>query len=760
MAAAWMMGNGNGSARSNARESVAWVAAIYHPSKRNMASLVVDTGAVANVASDVFDVLAFGNAVLGLADEFPIVGEIVGLLKTVYDKAQKSTKNKTNCEKIAARCKEIVDALDGVKRLKKESWERLKMEMKNMLDLVDKYSSRGKIVRMFHADSFEEDFKKNNAAINDALGIVTLNLAVDNQTRIAEMERREKLFKGLKAVLDPPNFAGEIKDAVARFTEGTREWAFNDFDEWVESKSESRVLVLSGDAGIGKTGIMSKLVDSKRDSIVAYHFCRHDDSDKCAPGRVLCSIAFQLAQRFPKYHEQLEEMGLTPEKLGQLNVTSLFQKLLREPLAAGDINPTGRRQVVLIDALDECDIKGKNDLLRCIRDHFHELPKWLLFFVTTRPEVGIMKYLAKFHPHELKADGEKNMTDIRLSLRKLLQNRLPDDEGTLEEGIDMLAKKSQGKYIYLRYAMERVNPQDVVTLKELEEFPDGIENFYAVQFERLQKDTNEAIPWEAIWDTIRVILVACEPLHVAALDILVPSLAASGQRRKVVDAISLIFPVRGERVYVFHKSIKDWLVKEARADEDFYVDTNSAHKGMGTICYDILKAGLDSAASSSEFCDQKSMGETYALKYGVTHLCQDHDLASKARELIFCFDWLLQRALLGPVHELVSDASRVKAAMGQRKSPERAFELLYSALRMVQAGIAEDPWQLAGQLVARLEGYADPSKERFYVEEVEMFMETVRAWDDYEWYRPMGQTYDAAGGACVQTLNTTRTPIS
>ena len=142
------------------------------------------------------------------------------------------------------RCKEIVDALDGVKRLKKESWERLKTEMKNMLDLVDKYSSRGKIVRMFHADSFEEDFKENNAAINDALGMVTLNLAVDNQTRIAEMERREKLFKGLKAVLDPPNFAGEIKDAVARFTEGTREWAFNDFDEWVESKSEFDINII------------------------------------------------------------------------------------------------------------------------------------------------------------------------------------------------------------------------------------------------------------------------------------------------------------------------------------------------------------------------------------------------------------------------------------------------------------------------------------------------------------------------------------
>ena len=64
--------------------------------------------------------------------------------------------------------------------------------------------------------------------------------------------------------------------------------------------------------------------------------------------------------------------------------------------------------------MDECDHNGKNDLLDCIRDHFLELPEWLGFFLTTRPEVNIMKKLGKFHPDELIADSEKNMKDIQL----------------------------------------------------------------------------------------------------------------------------------------------------------------------------------------------------------------------------------------------------------------------------------------------------------------------------------------------------------
>ena len=155
------------------------------------------------------------------------------------------------------------------------------------------------------------------------------------------LQNQEKMMKSLnistslKAILDPLNFDLEIDSAVERFYEGTREWAFADFDIWVENQSQSRVFVLSGDAGMGKTGIMSKLVRSRSDTVLAHHFCRHDDSRKRDPKHVLCSIAYQIALRIPAYRTALEGMGLKREELyGQdMNATALFHKILGQPLA-------------------------------------------------------------------------------------------------------------------------------------------------------------------------------------------------------------------------------------------------------------------------------------------------------------------------------------------------------------------------------------------------------------------------------------------
>ena len=73
----------------------------------------------------------------------------------------------------------------------------------------------------------------------------------------------------LRTVLEPLNFDLEIDGAVERFHDGTREWAFANFDEWSQNQAQSRVYVLSGDAGMGKTGIMSKLARFRTDTILA-----------------------------------------------------------------------------------------------------------------------------------------------------------------------------------------------------------------------------------------------------------------------------------------------------------------------------------------------------------------------------------------------------------------------------------------------------------------------------------------------------------
>ena len=131
-----------------------------------------------------------------------------------------------------------------------------------------------------------------------------------------------------------------------------------------------------------------------------------------------------------------------------------------------------------------------------------------------------------------------------------------------------------------------------------------------------------------------------------------------------MEQLSSLFPTRDNKLYVYHKTVKDWLVDAQREDELYYVDVDKVHTAMGRKCQELWRT------------------MEYALKHVVTHLCAG-GLSKHARDLMFVFDWLLARATLGPPHALVQDGNRVG-----RGHKDRAFELLHSALRLMQPGLA------------------------------------------------------------------------
>ncbi len=468
--------------------------------------------------------------------------------------------------------------------------------------------------------------------LNEQDLILELNELKKRLTKVEETqekmaETQDKILKqidittSLKIILDPLDFNLEIDGAVERFHNGTREWAFQDFDNWVEKILMSRIFVLSGGAGMGKTGIMSMLVRTRNDkSVIAHHFCRHDDSRKRDPKHVLCSIAYQLAEKIPEYQQKLEELGLTSATLSKLNVTGLFDKILRAPLA--DVKRPDEfksRQIILIDALDECDHNGKNDLLDCIRDHFLELPEWLGFFLTTRPEINIMKQLSKFHPEELIANSEKNMKDIQLYIGDALKQCIVTAE--IEEGVEILSKKSNGVFIYARYAVEKLNMQsDHISLEELKEFPDGITGFYDIQFRRLFGSNYENVLNNSVmWRIVEVVMAVEEPIHVEALDYLIQ--CKPNERKVAVAKLSLLFPIRDRKLHVFHKSVKDWLVDLDRKEEICYVDVDDEiHEKIGLQCHELLNESL-TYNDKKKIKMEKAL--VYSLKHCVTHMCHN-----------------------------------------------------------------------------------------------------------------------------------------
>eukprot|EP00505_MAST-04D_sp_SCG-Rhode-Island_P005213 Stramenopile-MAST_4_protein_5213 len=317
------------------------------------------------------------------------------------------------------------------------------------------------------------------------------------------------------------------------------------------------------------------------------------------------------------------------------------------------------------------------------------------------------------------------MADVTCYIRDHLKGRLP--EAMLDAGTAVLVEKSKGIFIYARYAVERLQPH--VTVDELREFPDGITDFYDEQFERLLR-ADDISSASAKWRIIEAVITACEPLHIDHLDALVG--CTTIERKQAVAKLSLLFPIRGRRLHVFHKSVKDWLVDAQRKDEMCYVDVDKVHATMGRKCQELWPT------------------MEYRLKHGVAHLCAG-GLSTLARDLMFVFEWLLARAILGPPHALVLDGHRVRVS---QRHKDRAFALLHSALRLMQSGLMTNPLQIAGQLVGRLLGYEDATT-RFHEAEIETLLTTVRAWpgpDGRGWFCPLSLTYLPAGSPCQQTL--------
>ena len=68
----------------------------------------------------------------------------------------------------------------------------------------------------------------------------------------------------------------------------------HDLNTVTNQDKKSRIRIFAAGAGVGKTGIMSKLVSTLK-NILAYFFCRHDDSLKRDPKRLIMNIALQIS---------------------------------------------------------------------------------------------------------------------------------------------------------------------------------------------------------------------------------------------------------------------------------------------------------------------------------------------------------------------------------------------------------------------------------------------------------------------------------
>ncbi len=358
-----------------------------------------------------------------------------------------------------------------------------------------------------------------------------------------------------------------------------REWLTKAVEDWCLTENrDSRLFWIMGAPGVGKSAFAAQLAHFGRDTIIAAQFCEWDKPDHRNAQRVVRSIAFQLAARLPDYRKLLLQL---PEinSLDAKTESELFDYLLADPLST--VIDGGRaRYLILIDALDEAVIDGRNPLVEMLAQNTNRLPDWLGLIITSRPEKNVTGPLQGLNPYILDTSTETNREDIRHYLRKQLSNKLTTNAN---ERIEHILEKSEGVFLYVERVCEDIE-KGLLSLNDINNFPKGLGGifwqFFQRQFpdqERFKKENRPAL---------RAILAARAPLP---LDILQKLFDWQDEElRDLTHALGSLFPVtqlnNNDTIRPYHKSIIDWLNDENAAGA-YYISINEGHQLLAKFGY-------------------------------------------------------------------------------------------------------------------------------------------------------------------------------
>ena len=443
--------------------------------------------------------------------------------------------------------------------------------------------------------------------------------------QVKDKDRRDEVFRNLSK----SEFRGDIEYYVQRFQEGTREWVFDRVQKWLDDRSsQNRVMVISGNAGMGKSVIAAVICKRMQEAgrLSGSHFCQYNNVRYCKPQLMIQSLACHLSHALPEYKQALVEQlsrNLGTD-LNNMGVEELFALLFKEPLSA--VGDPGRNMLMVIDGLDESEYQGRNELLDVIANQFCKLPIWIRFLVTTRPALNIAEKLKHLKPLKLKSNSAENIEDVRVfCLKKLQRVVMVENVG---EVIEQLVLKSEGLMLYAHFLILAIteNPSIFHEGDLVGNSPPGISAVYYSYFKRLERELIKElnIREEHFLNLLSAITASREPLPVGFVSkVLVPGTDSPLTKRKVLRAlgsVSALLPIREGCLHVIHKSVKDWLTDiSCYGEHEFIMNENEGHRLLADQCIEELESLKLEGVDNHQFGTSKR----YALYHGAHHMLHE-----------------------------------------------------------------------------------------------------------------------------------------
>ena len=408
---------------------------------------------------------------------------------------------------------------------------------------------------------------------------------------VSRIEGEETRFASeadaLRRVLLPSDFDGKFAQHLDGFI--GREWVCEEFEKWRDKQPKSRVFWLKAGPGFGKTALAVQLASKYRATIVGTWFCDSQSMQSCDPVQAVRTLAFQLAIRWDDYRTRLlAKLGIyensQPEQireawttLAKKNLVDTFRHLLVEPMSG--LIWREHKLVVMLDGLDEAtQDDGKNLLASLISKQFLELPPWICFVVTSRPEASVVGHLQRFNPFEIQAHDKRNMADLEryaqahIATQPQLLALKPAARKTL---CNQLLLKAEGMILYLRMIAEGLQ-EGIINVDGLATMQAGLGGLHSQYFQTFEHRFGEGFQ-ENVQPLLRLLLAAPSVLPVElAAEVLQWKKERLMQARLALGSYLVETPAG---MGLFHKTLGEWLQSEASGM--FFTDASEAALRLG-----------------------------------------------------------------------------------------------------------------------------------------------------------------------------------
>ena len=412
----------------------------------------------------------------------------------------------------------------------------------------------------------------------------------------------------MKNTLDPPDSIGDDRPGCLG---NTRKETLQSIYEWVDASMYPNILLLVGEAGIGKSTIATTVAGEyqKRGQLGCHmSFLR----GRSHPGNVIQTIAYSLAVYSQPIAESLVGQLKKNDNLLLSNLRTKFDILLGEPLYTA-ANKTPEHILIVLDALDECGTpESRRDLIRVLRDDLPSLPPDFRFIITSRPEKDILTFTSLHSPSIRILDLDNRMDESRLNVFTFIKHELEGlkSSETLrisqgypwDEGLQRLADTADGLFIWastaIRFICEEKGFKRLELLKKL------VDNGKTVDLNELYATILEnALEWDseakgAFASVFSFILFGKSPLSDGDINGI---LGIDTVPHILMHLRSLVVYEPGNPITIRHASFYDFLVSSK--GRPWFVDSEVQRAYIVSRCLErmghLLKHNICDIPSSS-----------------------------------------------------------------------------------------------------------------------------------------------------------------